>query len=93
MLTVSEWIRINPAKTAPVARVGIGYADAVVLAGGMPVILPPYAKDVELDALLERLDGLGDMRVVAGCKCAAALIISSVGRYSRGLDVRQVASS
>jgi putative glutamine amidotransferase len=49
---------VTPAKTAPVARVGIGYADAVTLAGGMPVILPPYAKDVELDALLDRLDGV-----------------------------------
>src|SRR3954453_21436518 len=49
---------VLPAKAAPLARLGIGYADAVVLAGGMPLILPPYAKDVELDALLDRLDGV-----------------------------------
>ena len=61
--TTRPFIGINadlvlPAKTTPVARLGIGYADAVTLAGGMPLILPPYAKDVELDALLDRLDGV-----------------------------------
>ena len=61
--TTRPFIGINadlviPAKTPPVTRLGIGYSDAVTLAGGMPLILPPYAKDVELDSLLDRLDGV-----------------------------------
>src|SRR5438552_16693735 len=45
-------------KTAPAqARVDAGYFDAVVAAGGMPLLLPPIAKDVDLDALLDRVDG------------------------------------
>jgi putative glutamine amidotransferase len=39
-------------------RLGIGYVDAVVAAGGLPVVLPPLAKESELDALLDRLDGV-----------------------------------
>jgi putative glutamine amidotransferase len=39
------------------ARVPVGYFDAVVAAGGMPLILPPITKDTDLDAFLERLDG------------------------------------
>jgi putative glutamine amidotransferase len=49
---------ITPAKTPPITRLGIGYADAVTISGGLPVILPPYSKDLELDALLDRLDGI-----------------------------------
>ena len=39
-------------------RLPIGYVDAVVAAGGLPVVLPPLAKDVDPDALLDRLDGV-----------------------------------
>ena len=39
-------------------RLPIGYADAIVAAGGLPVVLPPVAKDVDPDALLDRLDGV-----------------------------------
>jgi len=39
------------------ARVNAGYFDAVVAAGGYPVILPPIAKDVDFDAFLDRLEG------------------------------------
>jgi putative glutamine amidotransferase len=49
---------VIPAKAAPFARIGVGYADAVTQSGGLPVILPPYAKDLDLDALLDRLDGI-----------------------------------
>jgi putative glutamine amidotransferase len=34
-----------------------GYADAVVAAGGLPVFMPPYGKDKEIAAFLERIDG------------------------------------
>jgi putative glutamine amidotransferase len=40
------------------ARLNAGYFDAVVAAGGLPVILPPLGKAVEIDALLDRLDGV-----------------------------------
>jgi putative glutamine amidotransferase len=40
------------------ARLPIGYCDAVLAAGGLPVILPPLAKEAELDAFLDRLDGV-----------------------------------
>ena len=38
-------------------RLPAGYADAIYTAGGMPVLLPPLGKDVELDPWLDRLDG------------------------------------
>jgi putative glutamine amidotransferase len=39
------------------ARMNVGYFDAVVAAGGLPLILAPIAKDADVDAVLERLDG------------------------------------
>jgi putative glutamine amidotransferase len=44
--------------TAAFARLAVGYVDAVTASGGLPVVLPPYTKDTELDALLDRLDGV-----------------------------------
>jgi putative glutamine amidotransferase len=44
--------------SAAFARLAIGYVDAVAQAGGLPVVLPPYAKDLDLDDLLDRLDGV-----------------------------------
>jgi putative glutamine amidotransferase len=38
-------------------RLAAGYIDAVYAAGGLPVILPPLAKDKDLDAFLDRVDG------------------------------------
>jgi putative glutamine amidotransferase len=49
---------VQPAKTAPFTRLGVGYPDAVTVSGGLPVILPTYSKDLEIDALLDRLDGI-----------------------------------
>jgi putative glutamine amidotransferase len=40
------------------ARLGAGYFDAVVAAGGLPVILPPLGKDTDVGPLLDKLDGL-----------------------------------
>ena len=45
-------------SAAAFARLAIGYADAVAVSGGLPVVLPPYAKDVDIDPLLDRLDGV-----------------------------------
>jgi putative glutamine amidotransferase len=38
-------------------RLGAGYLDTVVAAGGLPVVLPPLGKEVDREAWLERLDG------------------------------------
>lgn len=35
-----------------------GYIDAILQAGGLPVVLPPLADEVTLRALFERMDGL-----------------------------------
>lgn len=40
------------------ARLPIGYVDAVSKAGGVPMILPPLTKDMELEPILDRCDGI-----------------------------------
>lgn len=42
---------------APFIRLNAGYLDNVVVAGGMPVVVPPLGKDTDVDAWLDRLDG------------------------------------
>jgi putative glutamine amidotransferase len=50
----------TPAGKTTVAhlRLHIGYIDAVLAAGGLPVVIPPLGKDGDPDAYLDRLDGL-----------------------------------
>lgn len=43
--------------TAAAIRLSTGYLDAIVSAGGLPVVVPPFARDVDLDAYLDQLDG------------------------------------
>lgn len=38
-------------------RVPLGYIDAIVAAGGLPVVVPPFQRDIDLDAYLDRLEG------------------------------------
>jgi putative glutamine amidotransferase len=38
-------------------RLPIGYSDAVLAAGGLPVVLPPLGTRKEIDAFLDRVDG------------------------------------
>jgi putative glutamine amidotransferase len=38
-------------------RLGAGYADMIVAAGGFPVVLPPLGKEIDLGSFLDRLDG------------------------------------
>jgi putative glutamine amidotransferase len=45
-------------KNAAMTRLSPGYFDAVAAAGGLPVILPPLGRAAELEALLDRLDGV-----------------------------------
>src|SRR5262249_1863036 len=46
-------------KTYPAhARLNAGYFDAVLQAGGLPILIPPLGKEAELDAILDRIDGI-----------------------------------
>lgn len=42
---------------AAAVRIHLGYLDTIVAAGGLPVVVPPFNRDVDLDAYLDRLDG------------------------------------
>jgi len=50
---------LAPARKQTVAqlRLNLGYCDALVAAGGFPVVLPPLSKEIDLDPILDRLDG------------------------------------
>ena len=50
---------LAPARKQTVAqlRLNLGYCDALVAAGGFPVVLPPLSKEIDLDPVLDRLDG------------------------------------
>ncbi len=49
----------NASKTYSAhARVNAGYFDAILAAGGLPILLPPLGKEAEMDALLDRVDGV-----------------------------------
>jgi putative glutamine amidotransferase len=39
-------------------RLNVGYFEAVQVAGGLPVIIPPLAKEAELNAFLDQIDGV-----------------------------------
>ena len=43
--------------TRPHLRLNVGYAEAVLAAGGLPVLMPPFGKDAEIGPFLDRMDG------------------------------------
>jgi putative glutamine amidotransferase len=45
-------------QTTGHARLNAGYFEAVLAAGGLPVILPPFGKDAEIGDFLDRIDGM-----------------------------------
>jgi putative glutamine amidotransferase len=45
--------KLSPAQI----RLNLGYLDANLAAGGFPLVLPPIAKEVDLDGFLDRVDG------------------------------------
>lgn len=45
--------KVNPAYI----RLSASYLDTVVSAGGLPIIVPPLGKDIDVEAWLDRLDG------------------------------------
>ena len=38
-------------------RLPIGYVDSVMAAGGLPLLLPPFGKEKELNAFLDHVSG------------------------------------
>jgi putative glutamine amidotransferase len=50
---------VNPIKNSPASiRLHAGYFEAVLAAGALPIVLPPLDKQPDVDALLDRLDGV-----------------------------------
>ncbi len=51
---------ISPKNGIPYTRLNAGYVDAIIAAGGLPLILPPLRKDniAEIDALLDLAAGV-----------------------------------
>ena len=45
-------------QTAAHARLHAGYFDSILGAGGLPVILPPLGRETEINAFLDRVDGV-----------------------------------
>ena len=39
-------------------RLNVGYFDSVVKAGGLPIVMPPFAKEAEMTLFLDRVEGL-----------------------------------
>jgi putative glutamine amidotransferase len=50
---------VPPGKqTTAHIRLGAGYFETVLAAGGLPVILPPLGREAEINAFLDRIDGI-----------------------------------
>ena len=51
---------LAPKNTTPYARLNAGYLDAILAAGGLPILIPPFRKDnaAEIDALLDLVAGV-----------------------------------
>jgi putative glutamine amidotransferase len=45
-------------QTTAHARLNAGYFDSVLTAGGLPIVMPPLGKEAEIDAFLDKLDGI-----------------------------------
>jgi putative glutamine amidotransferase len=48
---------VTAGKQTTALRLGLGYVDTIVAAGGLPVVVPPLGRDVDPDAYLQQLDG------------------------------------
>lgn len=51
---------VTPKNGTPFAKLNVGYLDAIVAAGGLPLVLPPLRKDnlADIDALLDQCAGI-----------------------------------
>ncbi len=52
----ADYVAASKAGNAQV-RLAAGYLDALVAAGGLPLIVPPLGRGVDAEAFLDRLDG------------------------------------
>jgi putative glutamine amidotransferase len=44
-------------QTGALVRLHLGYLDAILSAGGLPLIVPPLPREIDVDAYLDRVDG------------------------------------
>lgn len=44
-------------QTGAALRLPLGYVDTIVAAGGLPILVPPVSREIDLDCYLDRLDG------------------------------------
>jgi len=58
LIGINTDYRSNKHDSNSFAFVAAGYFDAVFQAGGLPVLLPPYDEENDLEDLLNRLDGV-----------------------------------
>lgn len=58
LIGINTDYRSNKQDSSAFAYVASGYFDAVFEAGGLPVLLPPYDEENDLEDLLDRLDGV-----------------------------------
>jgi putative glutamine amidotransferase len=57
VIGVNPDLIVSGKQPASAIRLHLGYLDAIIAAGGLPVIVPPCSRDMEVDAWLDRLDG------------------------------------
>ncbi len=53
----ADFIPASKKSAEPHLRLHAGYIDAILAAGGLPLVVPPIAKEIDLDAFLDRVDG------------------------------------
>lgn len=58
LIGINTDYRSNKQDSNAFAYVASGYFDAIFQAGGLPVLLPPYDEENDLEELLNRLDGV-----------------------------------
>lgn len=58
LIGVSADLVLATGERNPRATVDTGYCDGIIAAGGIPIILPPFAKEEVLDDYVSRIDGL-----------------------------------
>jgi putative glutamine amidotransferase len=48
----------NHKQTPAHIRLNAGYVNAILTAGGLPLVIPPVCKEADVDAILDRFDGI-----------------------------------
>ena len=63
LIGINGDFRPTKKDTTPLSWFNTGYYDSVTAAGGLPMLIPPFADDADLKQFVGMLDGL----VLAGC--------------------------